>query len=103
MSFENIKLKWIPSLRHYCPSAVIILCGTKVDLRKDETTINNLKEKGLEMISFNQGVELAKEIKAASYVECSSREGKVKHVFDEAINAVLCDTRSQEANKCIIQ
>jgi len=104
MSYENVKQRWFPSINHYCPEAALILCGTKLDLRDDETTIKKLQEKGLTVVSFSEGIKLAKEIGAASYVECSSIQVKVKHVFDEAIRAALGDkTPKPEQHKCILQ
>ena len=35
-SFQNIKSKWFPEIRHYCPNTPIILVATKTDLRDDE-------------------------------------------------------------------
>ena len=31
-SYENVKIKWIPELKHYCPDAAYLLVGTKNDL-----------------------------------------------------------------------
>jgi len=41
------------------------------------------------MITYEMGIQLAKEINAASYIECSSMHLKTKHVFLEAINVSL--------------
>jgi len=57
MSYENVKLKWYPEIRHHCPSVPVILCGMKLDLRTDRDIINHLKEKGLWAINFD-GVRL---------------------------------------------
>ena len=35
-SLQNVKGKWFPEIRHYCPDAPIILVATKTDLRDDE-------------------------------------------------------------------
>merc|ERR1719316_2479135 len=32
-SFENVKQKWWPELKHHCPGVPTILVGTKLDLR----------------------------------------------------------------------
>ncbi|EWM23088.1 rho gtpase [Nannochloropsis gaditana] len=34
-SFENIKNKWYPEIKHHAPGVPFILVGTKTDLRKD--------------------------------------------------------------------
>ncbi|XP_056467034.1 ras-related C3 botulinum toxin substrate 2 isoform X2 [Gadus chalcogrammus] len=61
-SFENVRAKWYPEVRHHCPSTPIILVGTKLDLRDEKETIEKLKEKKLAPITYPQGLALAKEI-----------------------------------------
>ena len=67
----------------------IVLVGTKLDLRNDTETIEKLREKGLKPITYAQGLELAKDIGAGKYLECSAltQEG-LKEVFDEAVRQV---------------
>lgn len=68
----------------------IILVGTKLDLRDDPTTIQRLRERRFSPITFNQGMQMAKEVGAVRYVEASSKtQVGLKNVFDEAIRAVL--------------
>lgn len=89
-SFENVKAKWYPEVNHHCPNTPIILVGTKLDLREDKETIDRLAEKKLAPITHQQGLQLAKEIHAVKYMECSALTQKgLKAVFDEAIRAVL--------------
>src|SRR5580693_6619759 len=50
-SFENVKTKWAPELRHYCPSHVpVVLVGNKTDLRNDPTTLGRLAERNLKPV-----------------------------------------------------
>jgi small GTP-binding protein len=103
-SLENAKSKWYREVRHHCPNTPIVLVGTKVDLRDDKTTQDKLKVKKLDPITYQQGVSLAKEIGAVKYLECSALTQKgLKTVFDEAIRAVLCPTKSDSRKKgCLI-
>ncbi|CAG9761499.1 unnamed protein product [Ceutorhynchus assimilis] len=85
-SFENVKSKWYPEVRHHCSHPPIILVGTQQDLR--EYRIPGQKIEGV--INYAKGLALAKEIRAVKYVECSALTQKgLKTVFDEAIRAVL--------------
>ncbi|KAL4624576.1 ras-related C3 botulinum toxin substrate 1 isoform X1 [Arapaima gigas] len=89
-SFENVRAKWYPEVRHHCPNTPIILVGTKLDLRDDKDTIEKLKEKKLTPITNLQGLAMAKEIGAVKYLECSALTQRgLKTVFDEAIRAVF--------------
>jgi len=90
-SFENVRAKWYPEVRHHCPQVPIILVGTKLDLREDKETIDKLKEKRLAPITYPQGLAMAKDVGAVKYLECTALTQKgLKTVFDEAIRAVLC-------------
>jgi len=88
-SFSNVKTKWWPEVTHHCPTDNILV-GTKLDLREDPEKLESLKEKGLSPISSEQGEQLATEIKAVKYMECSALTQKgLKEVFDFAIKTVL--------------
>ena len=87
--FEENWLKtaqWHPEIEHHAPGVPIILVGTKLDLRDDEATRNNLRQKKMAPIQYEQAVQVAKEIKAQKYLECSAlTQRNLKSVFDEAI------------------
>ena len=85
-SFENVKTKWIPEIRHHVPEAAVLLAGLKIDLRNDQDVISKIGS----AITTQQGYSLAKEIGAKQYVECSSlTQQGLKNVFDEAVRAGL--------------
>lgn len=89
-SFENVSAKWYPEISHHCPNVPIILTGTKLDLRDDAETISRLAEKRMAPITYEQGMQKAKEIGARKLMECSALTQKgLKNVFDEAIRAVI--------------
>ncbi|KAM3064974.1 Ras-related C3 botulinum toxin substrate 2 [Clarireedia jacksonii] len=89
-SFDNVKAKWWPEVSHHAPGVPIILVGTKLDLRDDGPTKENLRAKRMEPVTYEQAIIVAKEIQAHKYVECSAfTQRNLKMVFDEAIRAVL--------------
>eukprot|EP00013_Stygamoeba_regulata_P022177 CAMPEP_0177666338 /NCGR_PEP_ID=MMETSP0447-20121125/21530_1 /TAXON_ID=0 /ORGANISM="Stygamoeba regulata, Strain BSH-02190019" /LENGTH=194 /DNA_ID=CAMNT_0019172483 /DNA_START=195 /DNA_END=779 /DNA_ORIENTATION=- len=99
-SFENVRAKWLPEVKHHCPSTPCLLVGTKIDLRDDRETLDRLAEKKLAPISFEQGTQMMKEIGAVKYLECSALTQKgLKNVFDEAIRAVIAPQTTKAAKK----
>jgi small GTP-binding protein len=44
-SFENVRAKWYPEIRHHMPNTTIMLVGTKLDLRDEPNTLAKLAEK----------------------------------------------------------
>mmetsp|Transcript_20841 Transcript_20841/g.54168 ORF Transcript_20841/g.54168 Transcript_20841/m.54168 type:complete len:193 (+) Transcript_20841:173-751(+) len=103
-SFENVRAKWYPEVSHHCPSTPVILVGTKLDLREDKDTIAALHQKNLAPLTYPQGLQMAKEINATKYLECSALTQKgLKTVFDDAIRAVLDPPkRTPRGKKCIL-
>eukprot|EP01124_Arcella_intermedia_P007509 TRINITY_DN14604_c0_g1_i2.p1 TRINITY_DN14604_c0_g1~~TRINITY_DN14604_c0_g1_i2.p1 ORF type:complete len:112 (+),score=14.68 TRINITY_DN14604_c0_g1_i2:239-574(+) len=80
VSFSLVRAKWWPEIRRHCPSAAVVLVGTKVDLRGS----------GRPLVSAGEGERLAAEIQAAHYLECSAltRTGLME-LFDTAIKTAL--------------
>eukprot|EP00761_Pharyngomonas_kirbyi_P011943 gb/GECH01011969.1/.p1 GENE.gb/GECH01011969.1/~~gb/GECH01011969.1/.p1 ORF type:complete len:203 (+),score=53.64 gb/GECH01011969.1/:1-609(+) len=96
-SYDNVKTKWYPEVDQYAAGTPIILIGLKLDLRDDSQTISKLQEKSLKPISEQQGKQMAEEIGAKGYLECSARtqEG-LKEVFDKAIEVGLSSNEDAE-------
>ncbi|XP_044005782.1 ras-related C3 botulinum toxin substrate 1-like [Aphidius gifuensis] len=93
-SFENVKAKWYPEVRHHCPATPIILVGTKLDLREDKETIEKLKNKKLAPITYPQGLAMAKEIGAVKYMECSAfTEQGLEDIFEKAVRVSLAERK----------
>lgn len=78
--------------------------GTKLDLREDRDTIDKLREKKQAPITYPQGLQMAKDVGAVKYLECSALTQKgLKNVFDEAIRAVLCPPKKESKKKsCLL-
>ena len=98
-SRENVRAKWVPELRRYCPDVPTIVVGTKHDLKEDTGTVGS--------------GAWARELGATSYHEVSSATGYcVFEVFDEAVRAALGLRSLQELhilakkrkkkNKCVL-
>ncbi|KAF1992324.1 hypothetical protein K402DRAFT_409156 [Aulographum hederae CBS 113979] len=89
-SFDNVKAKWAPEIEHHAPGVPIILVGTKLDLREDEATKDQLRKMRTQPVQYEEALQVSKEIKATKYLECSAlTQRNLKSVFDEAIRAVL--------------
>jgi Ras-related C3 botulinum toxin substrate 1 len=77
-----------------------ILVGTKVDLRNDAKAIRSLAERRQQPISFSEAQNLANELGAYRYLECSAlTQQGLKHVFDGAIRCVLEQNQKQKKKK----
>jgi len=100
-SFENVKSKWHPEIQHHCPGVPIILVGTKADLRGDKEMEEKLMQKGLNMVPAANAEQMAQQIGAIKYLECSAlTQDGLKAVFDEAIRAALTPAKKTKSKKC---
>lgn len=82
-SFSNIEQKWKPEIDYYAPGVPIFLIGTKLDCRHDTETIQ-FENKGETIISYYEGLEMAKKIGAVAFMECSAKTRKgIRAIFRE--------------------
>lgn len=93
-SFENVKEKWFPEVRHHCPGVPCLIVGTQIDLRDDPQVLEKLQRQKQRPVTSDQGERLARELGAVKYLECSAltREG-LKNVFDKVSRPPLCMQR----------
>lgn len=83
-SFENVRVKWFPEVRRHCPNVPCLLVGTQVDLRDDLSLQEKLLKQKLQPVTSKAGEQLAKELGALKYIECSPvTQYNVKDVFNE--------------------
>jgi small GTP-binding protein len=89
-SAQNVITKWNPEVRHYCGQCPVILVACKIDLRTDSEVIEDLIRKGQKPVTTESGKQIATQIKADAYMECSAktREG-VQELFSHAARLSL--------------
>ncbi|KAF8190353.1 GTP binding protein Cdc42 [Mycena galopus ATCC 62051] len=89
-SFSHVRDKWAPEIGHYCPDVPFLIVATQIDLRqlRDSSQVEKLAGQRQALISTEEGENLAHELGAAKYVECSAvtQEG-LRDVFEEAVIA----------------
>ncbi|KAN0065351.1 Rho GTPase [Thecaphora frezii] len=88
-SLENVTVKWMEEVRQICgPSVPVLLVGCKRDLRED--AIAKGKPVAGHFIEKAQGKEVAAQIGARSYHECSALKNEgVDNVFEAATRAAM--------------
>ena len=105
-SFLNVKDKWIPEVRHYTYNVPVILVGMKNDLYNDEKKIQKLSEMNELPISYEMGVDMAKQVGAICYIDCSAKtQSNLKDLFKLVVIACCLDEEKIKKNEknCSIQ
>ncbi|CEG62942.1 Putative Rho family, other [Rhizopus microsporus] len=95
-SFENIREKWLEEVTDHSPYAKIALVALKCDLRDERPNC----------ITYEEGLEMAKNINAVRYLECSAKRNRgVKECFEQAAKIALSvksKSSDQSKSSCII-
>lgn len=68
----SLSSQWLPEIAYHCPGTPFLLVGTKVDLRDDRYTLEMLGKKYEQVVTFKDGEEVARHLKAVKYMECSA-------------------------------
>ncbi|XP_040190536.1 rho-related GTP-binding protein RhoG-like [Rana temporaria] len=101
-SYERVQNYWYPEVTHHCPNIPILLVGTKKDLRTNPDVINRLNKENQLPISYQQGVNLSRQIDAVKYMECSAlNQDGIQEVFSESVRAVLGPVKKK--SPCVLQ
>lgn len=97
-SYDAVVDKWSPEVNHYAPGVPQLLVGTKMDMR--EAKIKDSHEDSFDPITKEEGKELAEDIGAVGYVECSAKtRSGLKQIFEEAIRIVMESRASGNTEK----
>ncbi|KAH3673203.1 hypothetical protein WICMUC_003821 [Wickerhamomyces mucosus] len=110
-SLENVQNKWVGEIADHCEGVKLVLVALKCDLRNiesNEESFNNNNSKTL--ISYEEGLAIAKQIGALRYLECSAKKNRgVNEAFTEAARCALTakpkgstDESDESKSKCTI-
>ncbi|VDD95105.1 unnamed protein product [Enterobius vermicularis] len=104
-SLENITEKWLPEIRHYCPSVPIVMAGLKKDVRSSANSQQWITDGKSKLVTPEQGLYVSQMIHANNYCECSARtcEG-VREVFEKCVEAALqaSKQRTKRRTRCTL-
>jgi small GTP-binding protein len=85
-SFDNIASKWLPELKKHEPDTPFVIVGTKCDIRDNPDIVAERAALGKPMKSSEAYRDLAAELGAAAYVECSAvTRVNLEALFDDAV------------------
>ena len=100
VSFENVKVQWLPELNHYAPEVPKILVGTKRDKRNNDSNRGGVKK----AVTRKEGEKMARLIGARSYHECSAKEDRegLGKIFEEAVRLAIQPQSKRKDRECEI-
>ncbi|CAL8301517.1 unnamed protein product [Lota lota] len=82
-TLDSVLKKWQGETQEFCPSAKVVLVGCKLDMRTDLGVMRELSKLRLIPVTHEQGTNLARQIGAVAYAECTAKysENSVRDVF----------------------
>lgn len=114
-SLENVESKWVGEIADNCPGVKLVLVALKCDLREQQEEDDNdaapaghpaAPGEGREkkpLITYEQGLEVARRIGASRYLECSAMRNRgVNEAFTEAARVALAVRKERDDSKCVI-
>ncbi|KAL0094785.1 GTP-binding protein rhoA [Phycomyces blakesleeanus] len=102
-SLDNVQEKWISEVLHFCQNLPVLLVGCKKDLRNDPATIEELRKNSQKPVSSEEGMAVARQIRAEKYLECSAKTNEgVREVFEHATRAALKIVKRSSGKPCVV-
>ena len=96
-------MQWVEEANERCPGVPIILVGLKKDLREDPIAIEEMRKKSQHFVGHKEASDIAHDIGARKYLECSSLTGEgVDDVFEAATRAALLTFEKGEGGGCCV-
>jgi Rho family protein len=106
-SLENVQTKWASEIAEHCDGVKLVLVALKCDLRSDEEEGAAAHEEDYggnpylarkRLISYDEGLAVAKKVGALRYLECLAKKNRgVNEAFLEAARCAL-HARAMGAN-----
>jgi Rho family protein len=112
-SLENVKNKWVGEIADHCEGVKLVLVALKCDLRNEQEEENQNQasnNRRKDLISYEEGLSMAKSIGALRYLECSAKKNRgVNEAFTEAARCALtakpkgaAEENETESRSCVI-
>ncbi|KAI3600497.1 gtp-binding protein rho3 [Moniliophthora roreri] len=102
-SLENVESKWLDEILEHCPGVKLVLVALKCDLRDDWPVKERLQRYGTHPVQYEEGLAVARRIRASRYLECSSKHNRgVTEVFYEAARVSLSTKAKGSGEGCIV-
>ncbi|KAL0580582.1 Rho GTPase [Marasmius crinis-equi] len=102
-SLENVESKWLDEILEYCPGVKLVLVALKCDLRDDWPVKERLQRYGTHPVQYEEGLAVARRIRASRYLECSSKHNRgVTEVFYEAARVSLSTRPKGSGDGCVV-
>ncbi|QPG75648.1 Rho GTPase [Brettanomyces nanus] len=112
-SLENVKNKWVGEVLEHCEGVKMVLVALKADLRQSEeeesansqvqqfgTSAYNSDGQLKKLVTYEQGLAVAKQIGAVRYLECSAMKKRgVNEVFTEAARIAIASKPKNAAQE----
>jgi len=90
VSLENVEAKWLDEILAHCEGVKICLVALKCDLREDPETKRRLAARRESPVEYEEGLAVARRIRASRYLECSAKANRgVTEAFEEATRVAI--------------